>query len=92
VPPRSPHAHGPSEVLQRPGVAEAYQEIAAALGRRVRALRHERAWTQESTAERVGVHPKQIQRIEAGRTNCTLATLVALSTIFEVPVSALFAD
>lgn len=54
-------------------------------GRNVRAARTERGWTQEELAERSGLTPVQISRVERGVREIRLTTLLKL-------VSALDAD
>lgn len=46
----------------------------------------------EQAAETTGIHPNHLQRIETGRANITLATLVALSVALDVPLEHLFRD
>jgi transcriptional regulator with XRE-family HTH domain len=60
------------------------------LGRRVREVRRERSWTQEDAAERLGVDVRELQRIEAGRVNMTLQSLVRMARSLGVPVRELF--
>jgi transcriptional regulator with XRE-family HTH domain len=55
-----------------------------------RALRQARALTQEAAAEVIGIHPKHLQRLEAGAVNVTLATLVAITLSYGVPLLALW--
>ena len=49
--PGSPHAHGRSELKERPAVMRAFREEQRRLGARLRALREDRALTQEQAAE-----------------------------------------
>jgi DNA-binding XRE family transcriptional regulator len=56
-----------------------FRKLAAQLGRRVRQLRQEHAWTVEEAAERFGIEPAHVRRIEAGRTNPSLATLLSIA-------------
>jgi transcriptional regulator with XRE-family HTH domain len=62
------------------------------LGRRLRELREQRGLTQEQAAELMGVHPKSMPRIEGGTANPTVATLVAASEAYKVPLRELFPD
>jgi transcriptional regulator with XRE-family HTH domain len=62
------------------------------LGNRLRELREERGLTQEQAAEMIGVHPKSMPRIEGGTANPTLATLVAASMAYKVPLRELFPE
>lgn len=57
---------------------------------RLRELREERGLTQEQAAEMMGIHPKSMPRIEGGTANPTVATLVAASAAYAVPLRDLF--
>lgn len=59
------------------------------LGRRVAELRREHGWVQASLAERLGVGIGYIQRIEAGRENLTVRSLVLLAHVLRVQPSEL---
>ena len=87
---KSRHAHGRSEVWERPGLARAIEREKARLGRRLRQLREERGLTQEEAAEKMGVHTNHVSRIELGDVNVTLATLVAASEAYGVRMHAFF--
>lgn len=61
------------------------------VGRRVAELRVARGMTQEELAERVlECSTKYLQRLEAGRENLTIESLVALANRLRVKVQALF--
>jgi transcriptional regulator with XRE-family HTH domain len=68
----------------------ALREEQRRLGARLRALREERALTQEQAAERIGLHSNHLQRLERGAANVTLATLVAVSLAYGVSIRSLF--
>lgn len=53
------------------------------IGRRVAELRAARGLTQEQLAEQAGLDPTYLQRIEGGRLNLTVRTLVAVATALE---------
>lgn len=61
------------------------------LGRRIRELRGERGLSQEQLAERAGLHPKHMPRIEGGLANVTIATMVAISRALGISMDGLFA-
>jgi two-component system cell cycle sensor histidine kinase/response regulator CckA len=63
-----------------------------ALGRALVALRRERGWTVEEAAGRFGVEPAFVRRIEAGRTNPSLAVIVSIAKAYGVPLQALLRD
>lgn len=52
----------------------------AAVGGNVRRLRVARKLTQETLAEQIGVNPRTVQKIEAGRLNILVTTLARLQT------------
>jgi transcriptional regulator with XRE-family HTH domain len=66
--------------------SSAFRRVALALGRRVRELRLKREWTVEEAAERFGIEPAHVRRVEAGRTNPSLATLVSIARAFSTEV------
>lgn len=63
---------------------------AKALGLRVRALRQAKKWTLEQAAEASDVDLKHWQKIESGKINVTLVTLVRMAEGFGEPVASLF--
>jgi len=67
-----------------------YKKELKALGLRIRALRGERKWTLEQTAELCDLDLKHLQKIEAGQLNVTFVTLVRLAVGFRLPMSGLF--
>jgi uncharacterized protein len=68
----------------------ALREEQRKLGERLRALREDRALTQEEAAETIGLHAKHLQRLESGLANVTLATLVAIAFAYRTPLKGLF--
>ncbi|HEY8502045.1 MAG TPA: helix-turn-helix transcriptional regulator [Solirubrobacterales bacterium] len=52
-------------------------------GQNVRALRLEKGWTQEELAERSGLTPVQISRVERGVREVRLTTLLRLMSALE---------
>ena len=87
----SPGDHGRSEVRERAALGRVLAREQRRLGARLRNLRLARQLSQEDAAERIGLSAKHLRRIELGQSNVTLATLVALSVAYAVPVPALFA-
>jgi UDP-N-acetylglucosamine 1-carboxyvinyltransferase len=63
------------------------------LGRRIAELRRERGLTQEEAAERLGMLAPNYARIEQGRQNVTIDTLVRITRMLgdDVTVADLFA-
>lgn len=63
------------------------------MGRRVAELRASRGISQEAFAERAGVDVKDLQKIEGGKLNVTVRTLVTLASALELRgVGELFAE
>ncbi|WP_420810028.1 helix-turn-helix domain-containing protein [Corallococcus macrosporus] len=89
---KSPHSHGRSEVWTRKDLAPAINRTLKRLGTRLRKLRVEQGLSQEEAADLIGLHSKSLPRIEGGTANPTVATLVAASVAYKVPLSALLAE
>ena len=64
--------------------------LEAAIGRQVRAMRIERTLTTTALAERAGLSPSMLSRIENGTAAPSLATLQALGTALSIPISHFF--
>ena len=60
------------------------------LGRRVRALRLRRKWSQEDLAHESGLARSFTGAIERGEKDLRLTTLVKLANTFDIPVGKLF--
>ena len=56
----------------------------------MRELREARGWTLERAAEAMNLDLKHLQKIEAGKLNVTLVTLMRTAEGFGEPISALF--
>lgn len=63
------------------------QEKQQRLGARIRSLRQARGLTQEQLAERAGLHPTYVAKIEAGTRLPSLEVLDRLAAALEVPAS-----
>ncbi len=70
---------GSSSKATQPRESAAFRRVAVQLGHRVRTLRLELGWSVEKAAERFGIEPAHVRRVEAGRTNPSLATLVGIA-------------
>jgi transcriptional regulator with XRE-family HTH domain len=66
-------------------VTDAIQQF----GENVRRARHERGWTQEDLSAKTGLAVVQISRIERGKREIRLTTLIRLLDAFDVPPDAL---
>jgi transcriptional regulator with XRE-family HTH domain len=64
-------------------------ERSRVLGERIRLARHRRRLTQEDLYLRAGISRDVLQRIEAGRHNPTLYTLLRISQVLEMPLADL---
>ena len=60
------------------------------LGKRIRRLRLRRGWSQTALAERCGIHPHHLGKIERGEANATIATLLVIAGCFRITISELF--
>lgn len=54
------------------------------VAQRIKALRAARGLTQDAVAEALGIAVKNVQRLEAGRQNLTLKTLVSVADVLDV--------
>lgn len=61
-------------------------------GRRVRALRDERGWSQEVLAEKAGIHRTYVGGIERGLRNIALVNIARIAKAFGLTLSQLFAE
>ena len=60
------------------------------LGARIRLLREARDWTLEKAAEKMNLDLKHLQKIEAGKLNVTMVTLVRIAEGLDEPMASLF--
>lgn len=65
-------------------------EVLRDVGRRVSELRVTQGLTQEALSERLGVNLQYLQRIEAGRENLTIRSIVHLAVTLGVRIATLF--
>jgi transcriptional regulator with XRE-family HTH domain len=72
-----------------PGVAESERDVRKRLGASVKRLRVAAKLTQAELAERAGVEPRTVQRLEAG-VSARLSTLVVVARALDVGVGAFF--
>jgi transcriptional regulator with XRE-family HTH domain len=66
--------------------------VAKSLGKRVRALRTARGWSQERLAEEAGMHRTYMWGIEQGTRNPSLRHLARLSDALGVPLHSIFEE
>lgn len=65
-------------------------KILVRLGEQIRFLRKDKGFTQEELAEKVGVHPTYIGKIEGGKSNISTIMLFKLSRALGVKLSKVF--
>jgi transcriptional regulator with XRE-family HTH domain len=56
------------------------------VGNNIRTLRHQRGWSQEDIASRLGISIPAFSKIETGITDVNLSRLEQIATIFEISV------
>jgi len=61
------------------------------MGHRIQELRREQGHTQETSAAKLGMLPSNYARLEQGRLNTTVNTLVRIAGALDVDVGQLFA-
>jgi transcriptional regulator with XRE-family HTH domain len=66
------------------------EELAAKVGERIVHLREKKGWTQSDLARACMKDRQSIERIENGKTNPTLFTLLEIANVLEVPMVDLF--
>ncbi len=71
---------------------KAYEKKLQALGGRVKQLRKERGFTQQTLADLCEIDIRTIQRIETGKYEIGLFIIYALSDAFEITVSKLMEE
>ena len=55
----------------------------------VRRLRHDRGWTQEDLADRVGLSARYVGQIERAQASMTITVLGRIANVFEIEVAKL---
>lgn len=63
-----------------------------ALGRRIRAERTARKWTQTTLANAVNLSVSFLGHVERGTRKASMETVVAIANVLQVPVDALLSD
>lgn len=62
------------------------------IGLKLRRIRLKRGYSQESLADRAGLHPTYIGQVERGEKNITVESLSKITTALGIPISAAFDD
>ena len=64
-------------------------DVRKKFGKRLRALREERGWSQEEFADRAGLHRTYVCAVERGGRNPTLSVLERLSKALGISITAM---
>ena len=67
-------------------------DLALAIGQRVKAMRKAAGLTQEQLAEAVALQPSAVSRFENGAIGLSLTTLLEVARVLRVPLARLFED
>jgi len=67
-----------------------FSEVFKKIGLKIKMLRIERKISQQDFASACNFEKSNLARIESGRTNPTVATLLKISQTLDVPISKLF--
>ncbi len=67
-----------------------YQDEIKAVARRIRQFREQRKLTVQELAYRCNIERSNLSRIEAGRSNCTIKTLVIICEALDIKLADLF--
>jgi transcriptional regulator with XRE-family HTH domain len=65
--------------------------LAEQFGANLRAIRHSYGWTQQTVGDLAGLHRTEIQRLEHGRRDLRLSTIVKLAGALRVDPGVLVA-
>jgi transcriptional regulator with XRE-family HTH domain len=88
---RAGSSHGAAAAFQDPHhVASRATRLEAAIGREVRAFRHQLGMTVTQLAQSANMSAGMLSKIENGQTSPSLATLTELSRALQVPVTSFF--
>lgn len=87
---KSLHTRNRSELWQKSQLVSTFERQKERLGKRLKARRQDLSLTQEQAAELIGVHPNQLQRIEAGKKNVTLLVLMAVAGAYKLRLRDVF--
>ena len=71
-------------------IANSFSDVFKKIGLKVKILRIERKISQQDLAAACNFEKSNLARIESGRTNPTVATLLKICQALEVPIAQLF--
>lgn len=66
------------------------KDVQLAVGRRIQELRRSKKLTQQGVADAMGMEVSNYARIEGGRANVTLDSLVRIANALDTPILSLF--
>jgi len=66
------------------------QDVQRKIGQRIRKLRQEQGWSQETFADMCKFHRSYMGAVERGEVNLTIKSLQTISKILGISISALF--
>jgi transcriptional regulator with XRE-family HTH domain len=67
-------------------------QVLSLMGSRIRKLRKEKGWTQETLAENADINDKEVSHIELGNRNVTIETLIKISECLDTLPSIILAE
>ena len=73
----------------QPHAGETVSTLTHTLGRRIRVLRAEHGWSQETLSALTGLHRTYISQVERGVLHISVVQLAKIATAFDVPVGTL---
>lgn len=71
-------------------IANNFSEVFKKIGLKIKLLRIERKISQQDLAAACNFEKSNLARIESGRTNPTVATLLKICQVLDTPISQLF--
>jgi transcriptional regulator with XRE-family HTH domain len=60
------------------------------LGKQLKKIRKEKGFTQELLAEKVGIHPTYVGKLESGKNNVSIKMLFKISRALKIKLSDVF--
>ncbi len=71
------------------GIAKPLERVLSSLGTRLKTLRGQRGWTLEKLSELSKLSEPYLSRLESGSRQPSLAALLTLAQVYEIPVRTL---
>ncbi|MCB0272643.1 MAG: helix-turn-helix transcriptional regulator [Bdellovibrionales bacterium] len=76
--------------MPKDNISKKQQDIKKIIANNIRTSRESQGWSQEEAAHRVNVHFRHYQKIEYGKVNVTIDTLVKVCKGFGINIQDLF--